>query len=472
MSERIQTRDLGVRDPATARLAFSSRPGDVVLQSGLGPIDIAEWSIYACHPECVFQVDGTRWSIQSSTSQPLATGVSPFDALSRLVRQTETDISSVLPFIGGWIGFIGYDVAPLLERLPRRVPKQSLIPDLQLSYYPAAVVHHRPTDRWTAVTRAKANSHLAGIQRLDMLERRLDQVCSFHDIGSPLIRGSVTSDLTRAEYETAIRRIKEYLVAGDIFQANFTQRFQARFRGSFETLVARAGCLAPAPFASILRAENWGIVSTSPERLFQLRPVRTERGQRYQVETRPIKGTRPRGATEADDAQAIQELLASPKDRAELTMIVDLERNDLGRVCEYGSVAVSRHAAVETYPNVHHLVSTVEGVVSPSHDRVAVIRALFPGGSITGAPKIRAMEIIDELEPCRRGVYTGAIGYLSDHGPADFNIAIRTLVLEGSSIHYHVGGGIVIDSDPEAEYAETLVKGSRLRDILTGRMTG
>jgi para-aminobenzoate synthetase component 1 len=207
---------------------------------------------------------------------------------------------------------------------------------------------------------------------------------------------------------------------------------------------------SPAPFAAFLRFDDLAVVSASPEWFYQTR------GER--LVTRPIKGTRPRATDPSDDARLADELRASPKDRAELTMIVDLERNDLGRVCQYGSVVVREPMTVESFAQVHHLVATVEGTLRATVGPVDVIRALFPGGSITGAPKIRAMEIIDELEPTQRSLYTGAIGYLSRGGTSAFNIAIRTILVEGDRASFQVGGAIVADSNPEDEYEETLVK--------------
>ncbi len=253
----------------------------------------------------------------------------------------------------------------------------------------------------------------------------------------------------------------DYIAAGDVYQVNLSQRFSTR--GSFDPLdlYLRLRDGSPAPFAAYLHWDDMAVISASPEWFYQTRGDR--------IVTRPIKGTRPRGRTEDDDARLAAELAASPKDRAELTMIVDLERNDLGRVCQYGSVVVRDALLVESFAQVHHLVATVEGRLRSGVGPVDVIRAMFPGGSITGAPKIRAMEIIDELEPNRRSLYTGAIGYLGRGGSSAFNIAIRTILVEGDRASYQVGGGIVADSDPEAEYEETLAKGRALRAVLEGR---
>jgi para-aminobenzoate synthetase component 1 len=237
---------------------------------------------------------------------------------------------------------------------------------------------------------------------------------------------------------------------------NLSQRFETGLAVPPAELYRRLRQANPAPFAAYLALDGEGaaVLSSSPERFLKVV------GRR--VETRPIKGTRPRGRTEGDDRRLADELLASPKDSAELTMIVDLERNDLGRVCDYGSVVVAEHKAIEAYASVFHLVSTVEGTLHGGHDLVDLVKATFPGGSITGAPKIRAMEIIDELEPTQRSVYTGSIGYIGLDGAMDLNIAIRTILVRDGRAYFQVGGGIVADSEPAAEYQETLDKGRRL----------
>jgi para-aminobenzoate synthetase component 1 len=271
---------------------------------------------------------------------------------------------------------------------------------------------------------------------------------------------------SRDDYLAAVRKALDYIRAGDVFQVNLSQRFSSEGvagpmgRPDPLTLYLRLKSRSPAPYAAFLRWKDLAIAGASPELFYETHG--------RSIVTRPIKGTRPRGESAEEDERLIRELRASIKDRAELTMIVDLERNDLGRVCEYGSVKVLEPGAIETFAQVHHLVATVEGRLRDGVGPVDVVRAVFPGGSITGAPKIRAMEIIDELEPTRRGVYTGAIGYYGVGGSSAFNIAIRTMLIEDERVHYQVGGGIVADSDPEAEYEETLHKGHGLRLAIEG----
>ena len=254
------------------------------------------------------------------------------------------------------------------------------------------------------------------------------------------------------------RQILEYIAAGDIYQVNLSQRFTTPFTSDSRKFYLHFRNLSPTPFGAYIETGKHAIMSNSPERYLLIK-------ENY-IETRPIKGTRPRGKTEEEDKNLGRELLASPKDRAEHIMIVDLERNDLGRVAEYGSVHVPEMQILESYANVHHMVSTVSGKIRPGMSSSDCLRNSFPGGSITGAPKLRSMEIIDELEPSCRGVYTGSIGYFDFSGDLDFNIAIRTAIACDNHLYFQVGGGIVADSDPNDEYQETHTKAAAFRKAL------
>jgi para-aminobenzoate synthetase component 1 len=269
---------------------------------------------------------------------------------------------------------------------------------------------------------------------------------------------ALRSNFSHREYLKAVATAREYICAGDIFQVNLSQRFETSLNIPSYELYRRLRRINPAPFASYLNFDGVSVVGASPERFLKVRGDR--------VETRPIKGTRPRGKSPEEDRLLAEELLSSVKDKAENVMIVDLERNDIGRVCCCGTVQVTELAALETYPTVFHLTSTVEGKLRPDKDRIDLLKAAFPGGSITGAPKVRAMEIIDELEPTRRSVYTGAIGYLDFSGEMDLNIVIRTFLIKGTKAYFQVGGGIVYDSEPETEYMETLDKARALIQAL------
>ncbi len=275
---------------------------------------------------------------------------------------------------------------------------------------------------------------------------------------SPLEQVTLVGGFTHEEYVATVEKARQYIIAGDIFEVNLSQRFKAELSIAPYQLYRRLRQINPAPFACYLGFDEVSVVSASPERFLRVRGD--------WVETRPIKGTRPRGKTPEEDKALADELLSSSKDRAENIMIVDLERNDLGRVCRYGTIKVTELAILEVFPTVFHLTSTVVGRLREDKNCIDLLKATFPGGSITGAPKVRAMEIIDELEPTKRSVYTGSIGYLSFNGDLDLNIAIRTFLVKEREAYFQVGGAVVYDSDPEAEYQETLDKARALIDAL------
>lgn len=266
------------------------------------------------------------------------------------------------------------------------------------------------------------------------------------------------SNFTHGEYIRAVETAREYITSGEIYQVNLSQRFEGHLTTHPCDLYQRLRTINPAPFAACLNCDDVTVLSASPERFLRLDGDR--------METRPMKGTRPRGRSAAEDTALARDLQDSIKDRAENVMIVDLERNDLGKVCRFGTVYVSELCTLERYPTVFQLTSCVEGRLADGKNRIDLLEACFPGGSITGAPKIRAMEIIDELEPTRRGVYTGSVGYLSFSGQMDLNIVIRTILVKNGRVYLQAGGGIVYDSEPEAEYQETLHKASALFQAL------
>ena len=289
------------------------------------------------------------------------------------------------------------------------------------------------------------------------LRSEKDEDKSFDQAASKPV--NLRSNFTHERYLEAVQKARDYIIAGDIFQVNISQRFEADMPLPPYELYRRLRKINPAPFASYLNFDGVTLVSASPERFLRLSGDR--------VETRPIKGTRPRGKDPARDEALAQELVNSFKDKAEHVMIVDLERNDIGRVCRFGTVRVSELMALEKYATVFHLTSTVEGRLRPGKNAVDLLKATFPGGSISGAPKVRSIEIIDELEPTRRSVYTGSIGYLSFDGGLDLNIVIRTILVKDGKAYFQVGGAVVYDSDPEAEYVETLDKARALIQALS-----
>jgi para-aminobenzoate synthetase component 1 len=447
--------------------AIGGWPEPAILAGGPGFGEAGLWTILAAYPRLVFEATDRRWSLRLDDGSSETGQGDPLAELARLARRFglaeigDADEPRDCPFQGGLIGFLGYDLAPLLERLPRKADRDSRLPDLRMALYDTAVT----------IDHQKGKVALQAWDLTDEGREATERRCRFwrralrSAIESPRpvrasIIGPLAGNFTREAYLEGVRRALEYIAAGDVFQVNLSQRFAAEGTVEPLDLFLRLRESSPAPFSAFLRWRDLAVVSASPEWFYQTRGDL--------VVTRPIKGTRPRGRDAEEDSRLAAELASSAKDRAELTMIVDLERNDLGRVCRYGSVRVVEPLAVESYSQVHHLVATVEGRLREGLGPVDLIRAAFPGGSITGAPKIRAMEIIDELEPTRRSLYTGAIGYLSRGGASAFNIAIRTLLVEGHRVSYQVGGGIVADSEPEAEYEETAHKGRGLRAVLEG----
>jgi len=374
----------------------------------------------------------------------------PLDALAEVLKAHRADAPSEgVPFCGGGVGYLGYDLGRLFERLPARPPDDLGLPDLHVAFYGAAIAFDHEAGRVCVC--GPCGDAVRGLSRqVEAVTAATKETPE----DAPRVRGGVplASSFSREGYTGAVRRVKDYIAAGDVYQVNLSQRFLAPLTAHPLALYLRLRGRSPAPFSAYLDIGDAQILSSSPERFLRVY------GRDRIVETRPIKGTRPRGETGEEDRRLAAELLQSEKDRAELVMIVDLERNDLGRVCRFGSVRVPELIALETYANVFHLVATVTGELDPGRGAADLLRATFPGGSITGAPKLRAMEIIDELEPVSRGPYTGSLGYFSFSGDVDLNILIRTLVVRGDRVCFHAGGGIVADSDPDAEYEETLHK--------------
>ena len=393
-------------------------------------------------------------------ADPVAVARSPEAARDMLRTHHHRPLAGLPPFQGGIAGYIGYDWGAELEHVTRP-PADRLtpnLPDVALALYDWVIAwDHLEEKAWLIAI----GSDERATARTAWVRERLTApppAIRDHPAAAPV---PPQSNFARAEFEAGVSRIREYIAAGDVYQVNLSQRFHATFAGSALALYRRLRARNPAPFAAYLEFAGAQVASISPERF-----VRLDATTRA-AEARPIKGTRPRGATPANDAALARELLESEKDRAENVMIVDLLRNDLGKVCRPGSVDVPKLFALESHPTVHHLVSTVTGQLADGADAFDLLRAAFPGGSVTGAPKIRAMEIIAELERAPRGLYCGAIGYVSATGAMDFNIPIRTIVLQGGSATFHAGAGIVWDSEPAAEYDETLAKARTMIEALT-----
>ena len=436
--------------------AMASERHPFLLESALVEPRLGRYSILGCDPFLVMRSTGRTIDVRLAGRRRLVCG-DPFDVLQGLLRRYSLPSGASLPFAGGAVGYLGYDLGRQVERLPHAPPDDLGLPEAFVCFYDAAiVVDHTEQATYVVSTGLPAEPGPGRAERarrrLAALEDLVDGAGSAPVSEAGLETGGMTGNFTKPAYLDAVRRVRDYIVAGDVYQVNLSQRFRAPWSGGSLELYRRLRELNPAPFAAFLEGGDFAVVSSSPERMLRLRDG--------VVETRPIKGTRPRGVTPVEDEALGRELRRSAKDRAEHIMIVDLERSDLGRVCEIGSVHVSEMMALESYATVHHLTSTVRGALGPGRGVADLLRATFPGGSITGAPKIRAMEIIDELEPTRRGVYTGAIGYFSADGGVDLNIAIRTAIVRGGEAFVQLGGGIVYDSDPEGGVPGDLGQGA------------
>lgn len=368
-----------------------------------------------------------------------------FAALDDAARREPVEPSGELPFCGGWFLLLGYEGAGSIEPRLRLPPSPHGLPDLLAVRCSAAIVRDHVRDEVHFVAEAGA----AAVERL---ERDLARAAALPPPSPPERLAVDIREDEPQRFLDGVERILGYLRSGDVFQANLSRAWRARLAAGVTPadLYARLQRSNPAPFAGLVQWQGTAVLSSSPERLVEVRG--------REVQTRPIAGTRPRAADPAADRLLQQQLIASTKERAEHIMLIDLERNDLGRVCEPGSVEVSELMTLESYAHVHHIVSNVRGRLRAGAGPGAVLRAVFPGGTITGCPKVRAMEIIAELEGIGRGPYTGAMGYLSRDGRMDLNILIRTLVCEGGRATVRAGAGIVADSEPQAELAETRAK--------------
>ncbi len=477
-----------VPDPAEAAACFAELPYLLLLDSTADAERTGRYSFLAADPHRLIRSRGER-AEQLEQAREGWTPI-PGDALTAahqaLAPFRAEPVPGLPPFQGGAAGYIGYDWGATLERLPSPRHDDLGLPDVMLGLYDWVVAwDHCERAAWVVSTgmpengasRVRRAEERAAMVRARLARGRAGGQAGPSNLGAPATAPAPTypvlgvedaeqiglrSTFTHRGYLNAVSRVREYILAGDIFQANLSQRFQAPLIEPPFALYRRLRRINPSAFGAYLDFGDVQLLSASPERFLKLSGKR--------VETRPIKGTRPRGLAPMHDALLGRVLAESDKDRAENVMIVDLLRNDLSRVCVPGTVRVPELFALEQHPTVHHLVSTVVGELEPEADVVDLLRATFPGGSITGAPKVRAMEIIAELEPTRRGVYCGSVGYLSTTGDMDTSIAIRTAVVRNGAVYFQAGGGIVADSEPEAEYRETLDKARGIIRTLAERI--
>jgi para-aminobenzoate synthetase component 1 len=455
---------------------FKGRPFSFFLDSGMDHDKLGRYSFMGSDPFLILKSRGEEITLIHGDQQETVIG-NPFDVLGQILEKYALDPSpDPVPFIGGAVGYLSYDLCHFIERLPETAIDDLKLPECYIAFYDAIIAFDHLEGKAYIV--GTGFPEMEEASRMNRAKGRIDELgdimagtrCQEDVPGSAkaekqrseLVLDSRSSKIhanfTHEEYVEAVAVAREYICAGDIFQVNLSQRFEVDLPVAPYELYRRLRLINPAPFACYLNFSDVVVAGASPERFLRL--------DGDLVETRPMKGTRPRGRSAAEDDDLARELLQSAKDRAENVMIVDLERNDLGRVCKYGTVKVRELWTLERYATVFQLTSTVEGRLRGGKNRIDLLKASFPGGSITGAPKVRAMEIIDELEPMRRSIYTGAIGYLSFDGKMDLNIVIRTFLIKDGRAYFQVGGGIVSDSDPEAEYRETLDKAWALIEAL------
>ena len=447
---------------------LADEPHSFFLDSGMDAPRLGRYSFVGSQPFLIFRSKGTNLQLDWGDRIEQRSG-NPFDALREILNRFQSlPLPADLPFIGG-VGYLGYPLRCFIEELPTTTHDDLKLPDCYFAFYDAIVAFDHLSNHVylcrSDVGESYANRHQQQVQKLRSILQS-ETHCSQHRCEvfrcdfSHFTKYPIRSNFSKTDYLSTVQRAKAYIASGDIYQVNLSQRLSTSTDLPPAELYAHLRQLSPVPYGAYLHCGDFHVLSASPERFLHFSPSSRT------VETRPIKGTRPRGLTPELDRKLAVELLHSEKDLAELLMIVDLERNDLGRVCEIASIHVPERIALESYSNIHHLVATVKGTLRRDADRIDLLKSCFPGGSITGAPKIRAMELIDELESTNRGVYTGAIGYFGFDGTMDLNIAIRTCILKEGRAYFHVGGGIVADSEPEAEYQETLDKASSWMAVL------
>ncbi|MDY6835240.1 MAG: aminodeoxychorismate synthase component I [Chloroflexota bacterium] len=461
--------------PSQIMHVVHNQPYVSFLDSGLRSENLGRYSFIATDPFMIMKSRGAHIIIQSGTEEEHIYD-NPFDVLDNLLKKYEKpDWNALpLPFPCGAIGYLGYDLCHFIETLPSTAIDDLLLPDSCFVFYDVAVAFDHLSNSTYIVSTGFPEVDVS--KRLKRASERTEEMQALLSAASttfPIDGLSLENDgmlgtntyppipksnFSPQEYMEAVERVREYIAAGDVFQVNLSQRFEVDCPPDAYKLYKHLQNNAPAPFGAYLQLGDVTILSNSPERFLKV--------EGNSVETRPMKGTRPRKSSPIEDAAQANELVNSTKDKAENIMIVDLERNDLGRVCRYGTVRVRELLSLEKYATVFQLTSTIEGTLLPHKRRIDLLKACFPGGSITGAPKVRAMEIIDELEPNKRSVYTGAIGYFGFGGQMDFNIAIRTILMTKGKAYFQVGGGIIYDSDPEKEYQETLDKAQAIFNAL------
>ncbi|WP_105615706.1 aminodeoxychorismate synthase component I [Vallitalea okinawensis] len=434
-------------DPFQLYTLFHHERESVILESSMHNNGLGDFSIIAFHPVHHFSYENDYCNCDGRQYKG-----NVFEELDQFIKQYKLKNDTGLPFVGGAIGYLSYDLKDAIEKLPSMSNEMVSIPLCYFNIYDSYIlIDHKKNKHYVCCLGVRGESKVLCQQIIAIIEASIDT--STKMIGKE-DKETFISPFTRDSYMEAVEEMRQFIKKGHIYIANMTHTYTCETNKDSRTLYQHLRQINPAPFSAYLPLGDFSIVSSSPERFLKVRDGI--------VEARPIKGTRPRGNNVEEDQLYKKELLESEKDKSELLMIVDLERNDLSKVCKPGTVEVTELFKLEAYPTVYHLVSTVKGALKENTSIVDLLKATFPGGSITGAPKIRAMEVIEELEVTKRNIYTGSVGYIGFDGNADFNIVIRTVLMKDGKAYIGVGGGITWESNPEEEYEETLTKAKAL----------
>ncbi len=460
-------------NPATLfERLFTDSTEAFLFESGKGSNHTSRYSLMGTSNNRYIKINDENSTLNLNGGSPITQSVS--EGWNALNFNNDIPHYDHLPhFWGGWVGYIAYEAGDLFEILPRRKHNELGLPDAYFMQVDRVIVYDHLTCQLKYIIATEQSCDPAQykqyVEEIEEFWRNFDTFLesnSIEEASEPLgnispylYANGIQSNLSANEYKDRVRRTQVYIKEGDIYQANIAQRFETEFNGDPFELYHKLRAINPAPFSGFLRFSDFSIVSSSPERLIKI--------QNDTLETRPIAGTRPRGDNIAKDKSLSKELLLNEKERAEHLMLVDLERNDMGRVCQIGSVKVTDLMFLEQYSHVSHIVSNIQGRLKPNASIRDLLKALFPGGTITGCPKIRCMEIIHELEPSSRGPYSGSFGYIGFSRQLDLNIIIRTIILIDDKAFFHVGAGIVADSDPDKEYEETLAKAAAMIRVLS-----
>ena len=439
------------RDSAALFNLVADEPWSVFLDSGYHAIDRGRYDFISSRPYKTLVTKGRRTYINEGGEERISEQ-DPFELLKSSLGKKAFNLTD-LPFCGGAMGYFAYDLGRRIEHLEELATDDLKMPDMAIGLYNWVVVvdHHRRRSWLVAQDRAECSD-----EEWHALEN-LFQAEGASRLKKYSVRSPVESNMSLETYTGAFNKIKKYIQNGDCYQVNLTQRFSVNVHGDPWDIYQALREKNPAPFAAFMNVPGYAVLSSSPERFISI--------NQGNVETKPIKGTIRRAAYANEDKALAEQLLESEKDRAENLMIVDLMRNDIGKNCETGTVSVPKLFALESYATVHHLVSTVTGRLHADRHPLDLLRGCFPGGSITGAPKLRAMEIIEELEPTRRNIYCGSVGYIGFDGNVDTNISIRTMVQHDKHVHFWAGGGIVADSEVDAEYQECFEKAAAMMKL-------